>query len=333
MNKMIMKNNIYIIAITLLSAFFYACDDKVDDVKFDVSADQTTVKAGDIVTFDFNGNPNHIMFYSGEPDSEYKHRTRTEVDVVDIERVELEFYAEMKWGPAPPAQPEYPLSIYISKEFEGLLKNDAEADALLIEDFKKGAKNYTQEIGMPANNGSKGDLKIDVTDYVDNFVLGYHFVGNKETTQRTATISSMRITSFLKNGKQTVIALPANLGFTALDLSEFLPDVSKGNRYFTGNANGCWNLTNIALNTFSFAGGGAGSHANNDWLVSTPMKLNLCVPDKGASIKNIATALNSYSYKFENAGTYEVTFVAGNTNYKGDKEVVKTVTIVVEENE
>lgn len=52
---------------------------------------------------------------------------------------------------------------------------------------------------------------------------------------------------------------------------------------------------------------------------------------KGTCIKSITEDLKKYSYKFEIPGTYNVVFLGGNTNYKGNKVKEKELNIVINE--
>jgi len=52
---------------------------------------------------------------------------------------------------------------------------------------------------------------------------------------------------------------------------------------------------------------------------------------KGICIKSITEDLKKYSYKFETPGTYNVVFLGGNTNYKGNKVKEKNLNIIIKE--
>ena len=48
--------------------------DDVDDVHFDVSLEAETFKVGEPVRFHFSGNPDFIIFYSGEKGNDYAYK-------------------------------------------------------------------------------------------------------------------------------------------------------------------------------------------------------------------------------------------------------------------
>ena len=61
----------------------------------------------------------------------------------------------------------------------------------------------------------------------------------------------------------------------------------------------------------------------------TLLRLPQCEPDQGVSIKNLSQDIRSYSYTYENVGTYRATFLITNANYKHDDSQVYTVVVNV----
>ena len=96
-----MKKIKYYIFFLLGAAMIASCDNELtEDVKMGIRVEQdgvsmqgdvVTVKAGTPVVFNFSGDPDNIMFYSGEPGAVYAHRQRTEVAPEDIESATLHF--------------------------------------------------------------------------------------------------------------------------------------------------------------------------------------------------------------------------------------------------
>lgn len=329
---MIKKINIIFCA-ALLSLGVISCDDKVESANsFAVSTEKQTYKVGEPITFNFNGNPDYITFYSGEPNNEYKHRFRTEIDPEDIEALTLTFDVFAQYGRSFPDQPEFPLRVFLSDQFGGLKKDSNEKDEQRIAELETSADDVTAESGMPSKANERNSLSLDISKYAKNFTLAFKFEGYQDalSAQRTLTVSNLQITSKLKNGQELSIGQAMDLSFIAYDFME-LPQQAEGNRYYVGATNGSWNLNNIGKNEFKIAGGPKGFHANLDWLISTPMMLNKAMPDKGNAIKDITINLSSYIFTYDKPGKYEVNFVGGNANHKGQKEVVRTLIIEVTE--
>lgn len=61
------------ILLAIISVLSIACKKElsVKEVDFDVVADKVTIKQGESVKFTFEGNPNNIVFYSGENLKDY----------------------------------------------------------------------------------------------------------------------------------------------------------------------------------------------------------------------------------------------------------------------
>lgn len=66
-----------------------------------------------------------------------------------------------------------------------------------------------------------------------------------------------------------------------------------------------------------------------NWVTFYSGKTGAVYPAGGVAVKNITNSLSTYSFKYTDPGTYVVTFVAGNTNYDGEKSVVKEVTVTI----
>lgn len=329
---MIKKINMIFYAI-ILSLGMVSCDDKVDSANsFSVSTEKPVYKVGETVVFSFTGNPDYITFYSGEPSHEYKHKNRTEIDINDISSLELSFDVFAQYGKAEPNQPQFPLKVLLTDEFEGVKKDSEEKDKVRILALEQSADDLTELAEMPAKANDKKSISLDITKYARNFTMAFKYEGyfDETSAQRTFTVSNIEIKSTLKNGQEVILGQAMDLGFIAYDMLE-LPKEADGNRYYVGATNGSWNLNNIGKNEFKIAGGPKSVPANIDWLISSPMKLNKAIPDKGDAIKDITVNLDKYAFTYKNPGKYEVSFVGGNANYKGQKEVVRTVIIEVTE--
>lgn len=111
-------------------------------------------------------------------------------------------------------------------------------------------------------------------------------------------------------------------------VSSYLPDdLAYGT--VTANVSGMWNMNNVANGGFYIHSTGSAYSWKTAWLVSDPIKITSCEPDQGVSIKNLSQDIRSYSYTYENVGTYRATFLITNANYKHDDSQVYTVVVNV----
>jgi hypothetical protein len=71
-----MKKILYMMFAALSLLFFSHCE-KVEtaDPDFDVVAERATYRAGEEISFNFTGNADFLVFYSGETGNDYRHRS------------------------------------------------------------------------------------------------------------------------------------------------------------------------------------------------------------------------------------------------------------------
>lgn len=327
--------------ILLAAAALTACDhDEIyEPIDFQVTlAPTNTYLVGEPVQFLFSGNADYIVFYSGETGHEYRYRNRYQVDPEDIESCELSMQLSARMGSLPS------MTAYATNTFAGLNGADEEADmaainALLTEE--KDLQGWTKlEVEDTAAIGQWNDpVKTDVTELADNFCVALHWDGQTiETSQRGYWVGLNVTVKF--RGYDSLTVSSKKLGLIPFSMADGMDSERyttsdktsiPGTLYFTSN--------NPGLNSQEFVLTGSAKYdASNEktlpyaidtWIVSTPMALNLIDPDEGVSIKTLSESLASYSYTFEQAGTYTVSFVATSGNYIDQSRDVKEFTVTV----
>ena len=143
-----------------------------------------------------------------------------------------------------------------------------------------------------------------------------------------------------KNGRVTT-AYASSFGFTPLNMKnktkyeeqapENMPKDLEYGSVSTG-VTGMWNLSSIKSGGFTINGTAANNPWKYNWLVSDNLLvfkvillhwlvsdyLNLAEcpePDSGVKVKDISLDLESYSYTYNQVGTYTATFLMNNANY------------------
>jgi len=329
------------ISLLLAAAALTACDhDEIyEPIDFQATlAPTNTYLVGEPVQFLFSGNADYILFYSGETGREYRYRNRYQVDAEDIESCELSLQLSARMGSLPS------MTAYVTNTFAGLNGADEAADlaainALLTEE--KDLQGWKKlEVNDTAPVGSWSDpVKADVTDLADNFCVALHWDGQTiESSQRGYWVSMYATVKF--KGYDSQIISSKKLGLIPFSVA----DAMEGNRYTLSDKNnvpGTLYFTNNApgLRSQEFILPGSNKYdpdnektlpyAIDSWIVSTPMALNLIDPDQGESIKSLNESMNAYSYTFEKAGTYTVTFVATSGNYIDQSRDVKEFTVTI----
>lgn len=336
-----MKMNKLVIAFGMASFIFASCENELtqkaelninvatEDNNVNFDGQTITVKKGTPIEFHFTGDPDCVTFFSGEAGKEYRYRERTTVDENEIESSTLKFTLTGQYG-----SPANILTMFVSKEFPGLEKNDFESDSVLVE-------KHAWETLIPASDFptkvTTQEFAIDMKPFMgQRIAVAIRYQGqDASVTQTRFTFNNLQIVNRMNNGQET--ALTANsFGFTPINMLQRhnLSD-QKGmtsNRAYgtvTNNTSGIWNFTNI--NAFFIHSSGANTALKYSWLVSNLFIVNACSPDAGTGLKNVTQNLDSYRYTYNTPGTYTATFVGTNGNYKKETSVVHEYKVVVTE--
>ena len=99
----------------------------------------------------------------------------------------------------------------------------------------------------------------------------------------------------------------------------------------TNSTSGIWNLSGATKGDFFIHSSNSGAKLKYSWLVSNMILANACSPDYGQPIKNVTEGTSSYTYIYKTAGTYKAIFVATNSNYKAESQVLRELNIKVVE--
>lgn len=361
-----MKTYKLLTAIAFLSLGLTACDKELkedtelhvgvatsQDVNFDGKT--VTVKKGTPVVFTLDGDPDFITFFSGESLKEYKYKDRTMMQLEDLDVCELSLGISAMAGNINNAD----ITLYVSDKFPGLAKNNFEADRrLLDEEFNDWNilidKNDKEEGAYPSKvwSNESDALKTEnvkwvtrnLQDYLGKkvtFAICYRGVNNT-SAQPKFYFLKLQMKKAFKNGIGTT-TVAKDFGFTPVNMlcNENLDDqtaaVYKPNAnnkeygYVTNNIPGIWKMGD--LNQIAIHSSAKDKALKYSWLVSDPISIDAsCNPDTGTSIKNISQSLSSYTYTYEETGTYTATFVANNANYVYEGgQVVRELTINVVE--
>lgn len=142
--------------------------------------------------------------------------------------------------------------------------------------------------------------------------------------QSTFYVQNMHIETQWRNGRVTT-SYASSFGLTPLNMKNktvykeqdqlnMPKDLEYGS--VTAGVTGMWNLSSIATGGFSINGTAANNQWKYNWLVSDYLNLTECPePDLGVKVKDTTLQLDSYSYTYNQVGTYTATFLMNNANY------------------
>lgn len=319
-----------------LSAMAVICScghDIADEAYFNVTtASDNNYVVGQPVTFNITGDIDNILFFSGEQGSEYQHKDRYSVPVEDVNSASLSLEYQPRYGDAGS------LEVWISNKFAGLDGQNGEADRKTIAEMVKTMKDWKRLDYAEGNSQEWTEQNYLLTDSLDtkqNFTLAFHWnpkrYCDKDTTGQIIKYLNQR--TYWLNGKinldiKNVEALPidlSELSFVTLSMNEEVDAYHKN----SGNGSIVLNSENADLIFQGVGQADSLNYAIDAWAISQPIDLNMVQNDKGIVIKNQQNYLKSYSYTWNEPGTYKVVFVGTNSNIMDSSMMIQEFTVTI----
>lgn len=246
--------------------------------------------------------------------------------------------------------------------FPGLSKTNFEADSILVE------KQTPWEVLIPrtelpqkpvSNATQATPCERSVKDYIGK-KLTVAFVVNKDEKeapfdpkgsaaypdgstiiQSTFHVQDMHVETKWKNGRVTKL-YASSFGFTPLNMKnktefkdqnkDYMPADREYGSVTAGGVNGLWNLTGIASGGMVINGTSAGNPWKYSWLVSDYINLVECPEvDSSVKVKDVSLDVDTYSYTYDQVGTYTATFLMNNFSYAHEASKICELIINVTE--
>lgn len=297
-----LKYSIYIVTAVILLASCAKVDIGSPDLKITTSSGSLTYKVGDTINFLLEGNPDNILFYSGEQGHNYAYRDRTSID----NDLEIQFSTWQRYG-----MPRQNLQLMVSTDFAGVY--DVEhiqaahwEDLTELAAFSPGIANDNFPSGVislkPYLGADPKSLIYIALKYTDN---------QKSQGQNNWVIRSFNADQVSPEGQITNMATMSTGGWKAVNVL---------------NLNKVWSITSSQLQMPSST---SVETDNEDWVITRGFNVRAVSPDAGVALKNISTLLPVYQYVYEEPGTYQVVFESSNIRYNGDVRQTKELTIEI----
>jgi hypothetical protein len=312
-----MKNFLYTFFAVIL---FTSCNKFSADVDFSVSLDPgNSYEVNKPITFNFDGNPNYLTFYSGEAGNNYGNINRSSVNSEGIKAF-IQFKVKVEDGAA-----DNTLKLLISDNFTGLTTKSYKADSTTIVDSEW--DDLTAQALFPTAQNGEVNVNLNISQYLTkqaSIAFKYEALPNATKKQPKWTISNFHIVLESPNGDQVESLDSTRRGFVPFDF------LDKTTPYTNRTTEGRWNIS-FPQTTMVLASTAAGltKPSNLDWVISKPAMLNQTAPDMGIIVKSMQERKPSFSYKFSKAGDYEVVFVAKNSNFESEKVVIKRINVSI----
>lgn len=299
----------------LTGIFLLSCEkDRIARPEFDARTDSDTYGAGEEITFHFSGDAQNIAFWSGEQGHIYANKDRTAEQGV-IQTVQFTSVAGA-------GTQNNNLSVLVSTDFNGTYDAANLAKATWTDITARVVLSSTATSGAGSSTSSGA---VDISDFgsADNkpVYFAFRYVSVSDTRKpRQWTISAFNVINRLADGTaNNVVASLSSAGFRGINVQD----------------ESCqWALSPTALapTSMTLVPGDAGAPANEDWVVSAPIKLNtVSLADYGVSVISISTltTTNSFTYTYTAPGIYKVTFYAFNEDLHHLKSIIKELTVTV----
>jgi len=325
-----MRRKIY--SCCMLIALLAACrkddshyaPDTPDDFKVSVEP-KTSYKAGDTVQFRLAGDPDMIVFYSGEFGKHYEYRERTSEAGVS----KLVFQAAMTQGVLPGLDT---LQLLVSTDLKGYdAAGIAAATWMNITN-----RNSKWPTALSATFKTSDSIDLSDLNPASQVNIAFRFTGKKVdmTQQRKWQIQNLSLTNRLADGTSSPLFNSfANTGWVECDVKNNKKAWNVG-EWNVSASNSVNNSSGVAIRTaypITFDPGiDSAVDDNEDWLLTSAVDLKTVRPDAGAVIKtSTALRLTSYNYIFKAPGIYNVVFWAVNARVNGSAGVARQVQITV----
>ncbi|WP_161603037.1 DUF5017 domain-containing protein [Pedobacter arcticus] len=306
----------YLVAIGILFAIS-ACKDsyEVNTPVFSVSTAQNVYAVGEKIKFNIEGSPDMINFYSGANGNDYTFYNKERIyDMTPS----LSFRAAKYSG-----NNEDCAELYYTTEFnEDYSYNNVKS----VNWIKISSRfNIPSIVGTSASFSDGGNSNIsDLIEEGKPIYFAWYCKTNAGSERTRFQVMNFNVNGEVLSDSDLsgVLYSQSQLGFKwalndeAANQVSNVPAITNSLVYWDGIFN-----NSLGLLKEGYAVSGP---------VTIPEQINLGL-DKPKVIKSIQTEnMKEYYYTFDKAGTYEVTFVGYNINFKGKKEAVKTIKLVIE---
>lgn len=294
-----MKNIIKYCGLLLLG--LASCmEDEAPGVGLNVALDKQVYQVGEPVTFKLNGNPDNIVFYSGEVGHNYayKERYRADGDLL------INFNSWVRFGDI-----YHNLKFLVSSDFNGIYDKESVEAATWVDLSDK----FRFSVGVDQTPSGEVNLKEYVGAEEDaKLFVAFRYEDEEKAVQNNWIIRSIALDCVSNEGVRSNLATMPTMGWKVVDFEN--PAVT-------------WNTSSTSQIQIN---GGANQPKNVDWIISQPFDVKKTAPDRGVALKNVSTTMDEYKYVYTKPGIYEVVFETTSDWYNGSDHAVTKLTVEVQ---
>lgn len=304
-----------------------ACNrNDVENVKFQVNIENGTasLRAGEPVTFVFDGNAEYIAFFSGESGNCYANINR---DSVGVASLKMATTIKQQYTDTEYRQKEI-VHAYISQDFDG----DYTLTGINKANWQKISGNGYNQLDVPLTEKSATDQvsdEIDLDTYKSRpFYVAFQYNAFKRTDVPASSGGGRYVV------QPRIDINPLTLSKTTVEGEEVVWDNPSTEWAFQVVYEKSTQSSSYSINDggLLFQPQQGKEHTYDDvivWMISKQMRPWEVEPDRGTPIKTLGANLPSYSHVYNEPGQYTATFIATNANLWDSSQVVKEITFTI----
>lgn len=283
----------------LLVGLVSCVEDEAPSVELKVALDKQVYQVGEPVTFKLNGNPDNIVFYSGEVGHNYAYKERYHADGDLL----VNFNSWVRYGDI-----YHNLKFLVSSDFSGVYDKENVEAATWIDLSDK----FRFSVGDDQTPSGEVNLKEYVGAAEDaKLFVAFRYEDEEKAQQNNWIIRSITLDCVSAEGVRSNLATMPTMGWKVVDFE---------------NTAVTWNTSSTSQIQIN---GGNNQPKNVDWIISQAFDARKTTPDMGVALKNISTTMDEYKYIYTKPGIYEVVFETTSDWYNGSDHGLTRLTVEV----
>lgn len=284
----------------LLVGLVSCMEDEAPSVELNVALDKQVYQVGEPVTFKLDGNPDNIVFYSGEVGHNYAYKERYHADGDLL----VKFNSWVRYGDI-----YHNLKFLVSSDFSGIYDKENVEAATWIDLSDK----FRFSVGDDQTPSGEVNLKEYVGAAEDaKLFVAFRYEDEQKARQNNWIIRSITLDCVSAEGVRSNLATMPTMGWKVVDFE---------NQAVT------WNVSSTSQILID---GGTNQPKNVDWVISQAFDVRKTTPDTGVALKNISTTMDEYKYIYTKPGIYEVVFETTSDWYNGSDHALTKLTVEVQ---
>lgn len=329
-----------------------ACDrDSADSVAFGVSVRTAdALYAGQPVTFQLDGNPDYIVFYSGEKNNRYANHDRTSLPEVDS--LGLAYAAKIQYAENYDYVGKRMLRFLVSETYDGsrtpesirpeewhdITDPDPAVNAEPLKSLVLTGTGTVTELGNTA---------VNLSQYKDkDFYLAIRYLADPHTglnANGDLRPDNNRLYSYNNRPRIDVTELKLvkrEPDKNLIEVEDMVHEFAFTPVFVHSKVTNNFTLSSYRMmfqpQEYVTSGDAITVNESQDyeldvWMVSQKISAHGTDPDRGTAIKGTNARLATYQHTYSEPGTYTATFVVKNANKWNAKESIYEVTVEVKE--